>query len=164
MRKRRVHVRHTRRLETDFFFEDRVLKGISSDLSEKGLFIRTRHCLTTGSYIEFIIYMPGGLKAQGSGVVRRAIKSDSPLIKNGMGIELKRCDPNYLQLLRDVIGRELNEPDVPVVDGWKPDGPTPRAEGSLIIACASCGARNRVPESRVQTGPKCGRCRTYLPT
>jgi thioredoxin 2 len=29
---------------------------------------------------------------------------------------------------------------------------------SLHISCPSCGAKNRVPESRLEQQPKCGRC------
>ena len=163
MKRNRLHERHTRRLETDFFFEDRVFKGISSNLSEKGLFIRTNNCLTPGSYIEFMVYTPAGGKAYGAGVVRRANKSNSPLIKNGMGIELRRCDRNYRDMLRDVIGESVKSADIPFVEGWKPTGPGPRPEASKIVACAVCGVKNRVPVSKQTSMPKCGRCRSFLP-
>ncbi|HET7650627.1 MAG TPA: thioredoxin TrxC, partial [Gammaproteobacteria bacterium] len=29
---------------------------------------------------------------------------------------------------------------------------------SLHVSCPSCGAKNRVPESRLEQQPKCGRC------
>jgi thioredoxin 2 len=36
---------------------------------------------------------------------------------------------------------------------------------SLLISCASCGAKNRVPRSKLERGlqPICGRCGTNLP-
>ena len=163
MKRNRIYERHTRRLETDFLFEDRVLKGISSDLSEKGLFIRTHNCLTPGSFIEFRIYMKDGRQARGEGIVRRANKSNSPLVKNGMGIELKRCDRNYLEMLEDIVGDGLNTADVPLVDEL-PNTRPERQEEARIIVCTSCAAKNRVALSKLNAGPKCGRCRTYLPT
>lgn len=36
-------------------------------------------------------------------------------------------------------------------------------ENQLIIRCTNCGAKNRVPESRIAEGPKCGKCGTLLP-
>ncbi|WP_320044646.1 thioredoxin TrxC [uncultured Desulfobacter sp.] len=36
-------------------------------------------------------------------------------------------------------------------------------ENQLIIRCTKCGAKNRVPESRISEGPKCGKCGTLLP-
>jgi len=35
---------------------------------------------------------------------------------------------------------------------------------SLILACPKCGAKNRVPESRIKESPKCGKCGTALST
>ncbi len=37
-------------------------------------------------------------------------------------------------------------------------------DNSLILACSACGAKNRVPVSRIDEGPKCGKCKTGLPT
>ncbi|MCO4746270.1 MAG: thiol reductase thioredoxin [Proteobacteria bacterium] len=33
-----------------------------------------------------------------------------------------------------------------------------------VIACPSCARLNRVPESRLTSGPSCGACKTALPT
>lgn len=32
----------------------------------------------------------------------------------------------------------------------------------ILIACAACGAANRVPRGRLGDGPKCGRCKAPL--
>ena len=34
---------------------------------------------------------------------------------------------------------------------------------SVILACLTCGAKNRVPVSRIDETPKCGKCKTILP-
>ena len=36
-------------------------------------------------------------------------------------------------------------------------------DNDLILACSGCGTRNRVPLSRIDDMPKCGKCRTVLP-
>lgn len=34
---------------------------------------------------------------------------------------------------------------------------------SFILVCASCGAKNRVPLSRIDQAPRCGKCHASLP-
>jgi thioredoxin 2 len=34
---------------------------------------------------------------------------------------------------------------------------------SIIMACSKCNGKNRVPVSRLDEKPKCGKCRTLLP-
>jgi len=36
-------------------------------------------------------------------------------------------------------------------------------DNSLILACSNCGAKNRVPISRIDETPKCGKCSKDLP-
>ena len=35
---------------------------------------------------------------------------------------------------------------------------------SLILACLKCGTKNRIPVSRINEAPKCGKCGTLLST
>ncbi|WP_028313786.1 thioredoxin TrxC [Desulfatibacillum aliphaticivorans] len=37
------------------------------------------------------------------------------------------------------------------------------SDNSVIISCSSCGAKNRVPVSRLEDRPVCGKCKTRLP-
>jgi double zinc ribbon protein/thioredoxin family protein len=36
-------------------------------------------------------------------------------------------------------------------------------EGQHVVTCPHCGAKNRVPVSKLQLGASCGRCRQPLP-
>jgi len=36
-------------------------------------------------------------------------------------------------------------------------------DDNLILACSGCGAKNRVPISRIDERPKCGKCQKVLP-
>ena len=36
-------------------------------------------------------------------------------------------------------------------------------ESNIILACESCGAKNRIPAARIDESPKCGRCGAELP-
>jgi len=159
--RRRSHRRYTRRLETDFFFGDTVHKGISSNLSERGVFIRTRTCLTVGSPIEFVLYLPDGGQARLRGTVRRAIRTDSELIKNGMGIEIISYDDAFARFLQESIGVELRGSARSEGRGEKGGTEKERPRGVIetrIIACPSCRAKNRVAVEKLSLGPRCGRC------
>jgi thioredoxin 2 len=35
-------------------------------------------------------------------------------------------------------------------------------DNQLILTCSSCGAKNRVPVSRIDESPKCGKCKNVL--
>ena len=37
------------------------------------------------------------------------------------------------------------------------------ADQNLILQCASCGAKNRIPLARIDDHPKCGKCKSLLP-
>ena len=36
-------------------------------------------------------------------------------------------------------------------------------KNSFILACSNCGAKNRVPLSRIDQAPRCGKCHSVLP-
>ena len=37
------------------------------------------------------------------------------------------------------------------------------ANESVLIRCRNCGTRNRIPVTRLQDGPRCGRCKQLFP-
>lgn len=100
--RRRQCQRYTKRLETTFSSGNLSFRGISSDLSAGGLFIRTQHGFVPGTVVDLDIYLPNGKISHLKGVVRRTVKTTIPGVKNGMGIELIERDPNYLEFLRTV--------------------------------------------------------------
>lgn len=152
--------RYTKRLETEFTAGGMSFRGISSDISAKGLFIRTQHGFVPGTKVNITLQLPDGNSSRLTGVVRRTIKTPLTLVKNGMGIELTQVDDNF----RAFIKRELEE-DVPLphkVIRPEPLQDNPRADESRIITCPTCNVKNRVRVSRLHLGPKCGKCGTPL--
>lgn len=137
-RKDRSSERFVRRLETEFSTEEKTFRGISSDLSEAGLFIRTRHGLAPGSVIDIRIYLPDGTVSRLKGAVKRTVKMDSMAVKNGMGIAILEKDSNYMNFMKTQSG-EL-----------------------VIVACSNCGTRNKIPKDKLSLGPRCGKCKTPL--
>ena len=186
--RKRQEKRFIRRLESDFFLGERKFKGISSDLSEHGLFVRTRNCLTKGSYINVVIHLADGRAARVSGTVRRAVRTNSQLVKNGMGIELSAFDKHYADLIKDVTGKDISgspllRPASVIGPGEPTNGdpsardrsssdqsareqagaePVPEKEDFRIMRCPFCGIRNKVQAEKLSMNPKCGRCKEEL--
>jgi uncharacterized protein (TIGR02266 family) len=172
---KRKYERFTKRLEAEFKVGEQVLRGILSDLSENGVFIRTTKPLAPGSPVEMNLYLPEGKTAKARGVVRRAIKTNSPLVKNGMGVELTNYDNSYGGFIKKVVGGPLQGPDLGAEErqgeeaDYRPPAGQARAGQAAEPAeftfakCASCGAKNKIPVKKVNLNPRCGKCGEPLP-
>lgn len=172
--RRRLCQRFTKRLEVTFTSSGSKFRGISSDLSAGGLFIRTQHGMTPGSQIEIEVYLPEGKVGILKGIVRRTVKTPLNVGKNGMGIELIERDPYYLEFLKNFdigIGpeeagqrsRSVESDDQNAAEA-NTEKPARQAPEFVIIVCQSCSAKNKVPKERLQFSPKCGKCGTLLDT
>jgi Tfp pilus assembly protein PilZ len=145
------HPRFTKRLEATFSSGGLSYRGILSNLSRNGLFIRTNHGFAPGSTVDIELVMPDNKVCRLKGLVKRTTKT--PMLssmKNGMGIELTEKDAAYLNFIES-----FGEDKEPVTE-------TPSPE-SQIIACPACGAKNKVLTEKLSLGPRCGRCGTSLP-
>ncbi len=143
------HRRFTKRLEARFSSGGMSFTGISSNLSESGLFIRTNRGFAPDTAIDIEMVMPDGKISSLKGLVRRTIKT--PLSsKNGMGVELIEKDAAYINFLKSFT--EETEPDTEKI--------TPPE--FQIISCPNCGVKNKVSSEKLSLGPKCGRCGTPL--
>ncbi len=138
-RKRRYR-RYTRRIEVEFMVDDLTYKGISSDLSERGIFIRTRRPPAPGVEIGIRVFLPNGKVAKLRGVVRHAVRTPYSFMKNGIGVELTEVDDNYIEFFKTEFG----------VDST--------GEEYILMACPNCKVKNRVKRQMLSLGPKCGRC------
>jgi hypothetical protein len=143
------HPRFTKRLEARFSSGGISFTGISSNLSESGLFIRTNRGFAPDTAIDIEMVMPDGKTSSLKGLVRRTIKT--PLSsKNGMGVELIEKDAAYINFLKSFT--EETETDTEKI--------TPPE--FQIISCPNCGVKNKVSSEKLSLGPKCGRCGTPL--
>ena len=101
---KRQDKRYTSRCEIEFSMNGTTYRGISSNLSLNGLFIRTRKPFTPDTAIDLIAHLPNGLTSKLKGITRRAIKN--PLDnQNGMGIELIEKDSNYFDYINSIVSR-----------------------------------------------------------
>ncbi len=139
------HPRFTKRLEVTFSSGGLGYRGIMSNVSTNGLFIRTNRGFAPGSIVDIELVMPDNRIALLKGVVKRTIKTPLSSMKNGMGIELLEQDPIFSDFIK-IIG-ENNEP--------VSEQPAPEFQ---VISCPGCGVKNKVLSTKLDLGPKCGRC------
>ncbi len=169
-----ISQRFTKRLEVTFSSGGLKYRGISSDLSAGGLFIRTQHGLTPGSVIDIEVYLPEGKASILKGIVRRTVKTPLNMGKNGMGVELIERDANYIEFLKNFDTSDSNLEDTrhyrrspvghPETAELKSEETTRHVPESIIISCQSCNVKNKVPRERLQFSPKCGKCGALLDT
>ncbi len=164
MSKRR-HKRYTKRIETEFSSGDMIFRGISSDLSEQGLFIRTQHGFVPGTTVNIQLMLPDGSTSHLKGLVKRTVKTHLHLVKNGMGIEIFESDDNYVRFLREeLIGIPFNLSQPADVVEVKTEARAGEAseEEVIIRTCPACGTKNRVKVAALSMKPRCGKCGSSL--
>ena len=150
--------RFTKRLEATFSSGEFTYRGILSDISQSGLFIRTNRGFAPGTSIEISIMMPEDRISRLKGIVRRTVKTPMSTMKNGMGVELTEKDALFMNLLKTYT-EEADQDSLQ--EDAHPGGETPYPEFELIT-CTACGVKNKVPYKKISLGPKCGRCGTPL--
>jgi Tfp pilus assembly protein PilZ len=161
--------RLTKRLETTFTSGDQQYRGISSDLSPKGMFIRTMNAFVPGTVIDIELYLPDHTACRMRGKVRRAVKTPLKALKNGMGVEFTQTDPAYLAFLAlsgvDVNASEpLTDRDSPAAarSAPLPDQGGPTDTEVILLTCPSCATTNRLPHAMLTLTPTCARCGVKL--
>lgn len=164
---RRRSKRVTKRLEVAFSSGGLQFRGISSDLSSDGLFIRTQNGLMPGTVVEIEIYLPQHKLGRLKGIVRRTVKTSLSMVKNGMGVELIERDQNYLDFVKSIHSEDKEQKDETATQSREeavrqPEGRANETPDSRIIVCVNCETKNRIPQGRVPLGAKCGRCGTLL--
>jgi hypothetical protein len=103
---KRRHPRFIKRLATKFIINNESVTGISSDLSENGLFIRTSRGCSANNPIDIEIFMPDNRVSSLKGIVRRSTRTPIPSMKNGMGIEITEKDGIFIDFLKSINGEK----------------------------------------------------------
>jgi hypothetical protein len=150
LKEKRRYRRFTKRLEVKFSSGGNSFTGISSDLSETGIFIRTQKGLAPGTHIYIDLVLPDGRISFLKGIVRRTLKTPISALKNGMGVEIIEKD----EIFSDFIKSFVQKTEAPSEDKAVPE--------FQIISCPSCGTKNKVLTSKIPQGPKCGKCKASL--
>ncbi len=178
---KRKFKRHHKRLEVKFKGADKSIgRGYVKDLSEQGVFIKCRKPAPPGSSIDITTTLPDGVRTRMRGVVRRSVKGAYSLSHSmdGMGVEVLAYDKAFSHFLHSIVG-EFKGPDLsmyetslgaPIVENDEKQEQAVRASlipekkevESVVVACANCGAKNRLPKARLSSMPKCGKCGMFL--
>ena len=112
LRPKRQSARHKKRLETKFAADAEVYTGITSDISDGGIFIRTRYGFVPGTIIKIEIYLPEDKISKLKGKVKRSIRTPIASFKNGMGVEILEKDSSYTIFLNSMNdGNKDNLPE-----------------------------------------------------
>jgi uncharacterized protein (TIGR02266 family) len=99
---KRVHKRVFRRLDVKFTSGDISRNAITSNISDNGIFVRTRKVLNQGTELDLELTLPSGEVIQLRGRVARAIIT--PLHnKDGMGVELTEIPPEYTEFIKTLL-------------------------------------------------------------
>ncbi len=99
----RKHLRVIKRLETEFSSEGLCFRGISSDMSESGLFVRTSKPFSPETMIDLTLHLPDNTLSRLKGVVRWAVKMGLVSEKDGMGVEIVQSDRNFIDFLNTLL-------------------------------------------------------------
>ncbi len=86
--------------------ESKMVRGLLTDCSENGLFIKCNQDFPIGTVIDIEIFMPDNNNALLKGIVRRKIEMPESHRKYGLGIELIKKDVRYVIFLAS----SLHEP------------------------------------------------------
>ncbi|MFZ5908265.1 MAG: PilZ domain-containing protein [Nitrospirota bacterium] len=155
------HPRFTKRLEVTFRSGEFAYRGILSNLSLNGLFIKTSRGFAPGSTVDIEIVLPDNQISRLKGIVKRTIKTTVYPAKNGMGVELTQKDEPFIRFaesfLREHPSREADSPVPPP----SPDEPSPLSDFQ-ILSCPGCGVKNKVLREKLHLKPKCGKCGSLL--
>jgi hypothetical protein len=165
------HKRFLKRVETEFTADNRIFRGISSNLSVNGLFIRTNHPFVPDTLLDITIHLPGASDVKLKGRVKHSMKTPVVPLKNGMGIEIVVNNPRYVNFIKSVIPDAQAEPDhedleIDTSFYRHDDGPLttgPKPPEFTIIACPRCGVKNKAGKANSPRGLICGKCGSPLP-
>jgi len=102
---KRENIRKIKRLTITFTKGIEENRGMSSDFSSTGLFIRTRKPFAPGTSLKMVLEIDDNRKIELTGVVARAIKTGLSDFKNGMGIKLTSVPQDYKDFLKELLTR-----------------------------------------------------------
>ena len=105
---KRQHKRYTSRCEIEFSMNGTTYRGISSNLSLNGLFIRTRKPFAADTVINLTLYFPNGSTSKIKGITKHAMRNPAHNKKNGMGIEIIEKDSNYFDFVNSIVSHTSN--------------------------------------------------------
>jgi Tfp pilus assembly protein PilZ len=167
MGKRRFN-RFKKRFDTRISSGDAKFRGISGNLSEGGIFIRSKQSFVPGSQVDIELALGENDVSRLQGVVKWSKKTALPTVPSGMGIEVTAKDRPFTDLLcslsaeSDVSG-DMPQEETPTAE-MEDASPLRGEDISIIVPCPSCNVKNRVLRARMSERIRCGKCGSVLDT
>ena len=100
--------RFRKRCEIELVTNNTVHRGISTDLSLRGLFIRTNLPFPPDTILDVVLHLSDGLTAKLKVKVKwleKVAEATTIASKHGMGVEIIEKDTNYLRFIASLLGR-----------------------------------------------------------
>ena len=139
---KRKNPRFIKRLEAIIGIDNISYRSISSDVSENGLFIRTKRGFSVDTPVDIELSLPGNKVSFLKGIVRRSIRTPVPTLKNGMGIEIIEKDQAFVDFVKSIsegrdenTAREQMPPELQMIS-------------TLNCAVTEVNTQNTIPERR----------------
>jgi ribosomal protein S27E len=163
LKRNRRYPRFIRRLETEFSASNQNYRGISSNFSLGGAFVRTQHAFEAGTVLDLKIHLPDGKISEMKGSVKVAFRTPGLPLKNGMGIEFIGIDDAYRNFIAEASVGDQSEVEGPASSGAESDIPektpaSPETQSFIVLKCPDCGIRNKISHPKKSMRFKCGKC------
>ena len=100
---KRKHPRFMKRLAMKFQVNHQIFMGMSGNLSEWGLFIKTNRHFAVGSPIEIELLLPCKQTAFLKGIVKRTSTTNLSPVKNGIGIQIIESNKSFMDFVKTIM-------------------------------------------------------------
>lgn len=103
--------RFIKHCEIEFLSNGVIHKGISSNFSIKGFFVKTDHPPAPDSILDAVIHLPDGSTSRLKAKIKRisgryvddGVETSEDISDNGIGVEIIERDANYLNFIRSLL-------------------------------------------------------------
>ena len=94
-----------KRLAIKFRVNHHIFMGMSGNLSECGLFIKTNRDFAVDSPMDIELLLPGEKSAFLKGIIKRTSKTDLSSLKKGIGIQIIENDTAFIDFVKTIMHR-----------------------------------------------------------
>ena len=102
---KRKHPRFMKRLAIKFCVNHKIFMGMSGNLSECGLFIKTNRDFAVDSPMDIELLLPGKQTAFLKGIIKKTSKTDLSSLKKGIGIQIIENDTAFIDFVKSIMQR-----------------------------------------------------------
>lgn len=102
---KRKHPRFMKRLAMKFQVNHQIFMGMSGNLSEWGIFVKTNRDFAVGSPVEIELLLPCRQTAFLKGIVKRTSTTHLPSVKNGIGIQIIESDKSFMDFVKAMMNK-----------------------------------------------------------